>query len=504
MGFINNPVPRSLGKESKKAASILASFIKPNQVLGQEVVIPPEVLANAQGLAILTVLKAGFLFSGRAGSGVIVARLSDGGWSAPSAIATAGAGVGGQVGAELTDFVFILNNRAAVESFASSGTLTLGGNVSLAAGPIGRNAEAAGSANTRSVAAIFAYSKTKGLFAGVSLEGSLLVARKDANRRFYGRDVTPKQILSGRVEPPPGCDPLFRVLESRIFSRGARAFDDDYYYDDIPDFSDSDESSYYGGRRGSRNGNGGGARRGNYDYEDEYDREYESAARNRSRRRNSAFDDGDAGWDDDDDAYAGRGSRARSNSHREFYSSKTVGNGTSSSSGGGRDRASSWRDDVYDDYPRRTGRYNGGSSASNDRDRDRGKRYDDGLDDDISELDRRMRRSTFSDPAPKRYGSRDKMRDHDRDRDYDRDYGYSGNGAASTNASSIRDKPTGGSSQMTAVALYTFSGEQEGDLSFKKGDVINITKRSDSKDDWWSGTIGGQEGIFPANYVDVI
>lgn len=57
---------------------------------------------------------------------------------------------------------------------------------------------------------------------------------------------------------------------------------------------------------------------------------------------------------------------------------------------------------------------------------------------------------------------------------------------------------------MTAVALYTFNGEQSGDLSFKKGDVINITKRSDSKDDWWSGAIGGREGIFPANYVDVI
>lgn len=100
-------------------------------------------------MAIITVLKAGFLFSGRAGSGVIVARLPDGSWSAPSAIVTAGAGVGGQIGAEITDFVFILNNKAAVDSFAQMGSITLGANVSVAAGPLGRNAEGAGTASLK-------------------------------------------------------------------------------------------------------------------------------------------------------------------------------------------------------------------------------------------------------------------------------------------------------------------------------------------------------------------
>lgn len=138
-----------------------------------------------QGLAILTVLKAGFIGSGRFGSGIVVARLADGSWSAPSAIATAGAGVGGQIGFELTDFVFILNDASAVRTFSQFGTLTLGGNVSLAAGPVGRNAEAAGAASTKGVAAVFSYSKTKGLFAGVSLEGSMLVERKDANEKMY-------------------------------------------------------------------------------------------------------------------------------------------------------------------------------------------------------------------------------------------------------------------------------------------------------------------------------
>lgn len=84
-------------------------------------------LNRFQGLAVLTVLKAGCLGSGRFGSGLVVARLGDGRWSAPSAIGTAGAGFGGQIGFELTDFVFILNDYAAVKTFAQQGSISLGG-----------------------------------------------------------------------------------------------------------------------------------------------------------------------------------------------------------------------------------------------------------------------------------------------------------------------------------------------------------------------------------------
>ena len=103
----------SLG-ECRKAGRILASFVDPRQAFGPDRIIPPEILAKAKGLAVLTVLKAGFLGSGRFGSGVVVARLADGSWSAPSAIVTGGGGFGGQIGFELTDFVFILNDAAAV------------------------------------------------------------------------------------------------------------------------------------------------------------------------------------------------------------------------------------------------------------------------------------------------------------------------------------------------------------------------------------------------------
>ena len=186
----------------------------------------------------MTVLKAGFLGSGRFGSGVVVARLSDGSWSAPSAIATGGAGFGGQIGFELTDFVFILNDSNAVKSFAQAGSITLGGNVSIAAGPVGRNAEAAGSASLKSVSGIFAYSKTKGLFAGVSLEGSIIVERRDANEKMYNSRITARQLLGGGVRPPPEADPLMRVLNSRVFA-GTGYNGQDAMYNDIPIYDDA-------------------------------------------------------------------------------------------------------------------------------------------------------------------------------------------------------------------------------------------------------------------------
>lgn len=397
---------------SRKAAKVLASFVKPNQMLGVDQVIPPEILQNAKGLAVITVLKAGFLFSGRAGSGVIVARLPDGTWSPPSAIVTAGAGAGGQVGIELTDFVFILNTREAVESFAQAGSITFGGNISVAAGPLGRNAEAGGTASLKSAAAIFAYSKTKGLFAGVSVEGSAIVERREANRKFYGNNCKAKQILSGRVDAPPECDYLFRVLNSRAFTRRrARGHDDDYddgyddaadsYYNDIPDFS-SDTAS-------------------------ESDRR--SYNRSSYRRRAASYSDDSQSDDSDDDYY----------------------NRSSSRFNRGSARHASWEDDVYD----RDSRARSSRARASNRDSD--------------DLTDRFSRASLSNPK--------------------------------------RAPPTPTSSSVSkypkAIALYSFAGEQAGDLPFKKGDVISILKKSDSTNDWWTGKCNGREGIFPANYVEL-
>ncbi|KAG0671250.1 hypothetical protein C6P45_001014 [Maudiozyma exigua] len=219
----------------KRTANVLKSFVKPNQVLGEDQVIPPKVLQNAKGLAIITVFKAGFLFSGRAGSGVIVARQRGGYWSAPSAIAIAGAGAGGMVGVELTDFVFILNTEEAVKAFSEFGTITLGGNMSVSAGPIGRNAEYDASASTAGVTTVYSYSKSKGLFAGISVEGSAIIERRETNRKMYGDNCSTKLILSGRVDPPFEFDALYSILDSRAFNKDAKSTEYDWYYDDIPD-----------------------------------------------------------------------------------------------------------------------------------------------------------------------------------------------------------------------------------------------------------------------------
>ncbi len=169
--------------------------------------IPESILRDAKGLAILTVLKAGFIFSGQGGWGVVVARTPHG-WSAPSAIGTGGAGFGFQVGAEVTEFVLVLNTPEAVDAFARGGNVSFGGALSAAAGPVGRTA----GASVMPVAAVYTYSRSQGLFAGVSIEGTVIAARDEANREYYGRDLTPKEILSGAVEAPKGTARLHAAL----------------------------------------------------------------------------------------------------------------------------------------------------------------------------------------------------------------------------------------------------------------------------------------------------
>lgn len=129
--------------------------------------------------------------------------------------------------------------------------------MSLAAGPVGRNAEAAGAASLKSVAGIFSYSKTRGLFAGVSLEGSAIIERRDANEQLYGTRFTAQQILTGSVEPPPEAHALMSILNSRAFSgmRGG-AVTDDVMYNHAPVYASEHDNVVWDGRRGSAMGQG--------------------------------------------------------------------------------------------------------------------------------------------------------------------------------------------------------------------------------------------------------
>lgn len=121
------------------------------------------------------------------------------------------------MGIELTDFVFVLTSDKDVQTFTQAGSLTLGGNISLALGSFGRSVEAGGAAGVRGVTGMFSYSRTRGVFGGTSLEGGLLAERPDANRKMYGRDIRASELLNGNISPPPDAEPLMRVLNTEQF-----------------------------------------------------------------------------------------------------------------------------------------------------------------------------------------------------------------------------------------------------------------------------------------------
>ena len=173
-----------------------------------ETAIPPAVMRDAKGVAIFTITKAGFVVSGRGGTGVVLAR-TENGWSAPSAIGTGGIGVGFQAGVEVSEHVIILNTPEAVKAFTQGSNFTLGANLSAAVGPVGRSAEAA----VTPYAAVYTYSRSQGIFAGISLEGAVLATRYEANEEYYNKPVYTADILEGKVAPPAGAQKLIDALE---------------------------------------------------------------------------------------------------------------------------------------------------------------------------------------------------------------------------------------------------------------------------------------------------
>jgi len=193
----------SLQEAADQAVSILNRFSAI-----PEGAIPHEVLVDAEGLAILHVVKAGFLFSGRGGQGIVVARINAG-WSGPVGVTVGGIGFGFQAGVQMTELILVLNTRAAVNAFAGGGTVSLGGDLSAAVGPIGR----AASAGITPRAAVYSYCINQGLFAGISVEGTVLLAEPRRNAEYYGTRVNPADILAGRVVPPPGARRLLLTLE---------------------------------------------------------------------------------------------------------------------------------------------------------------------------------------------------------------------------------------------------------------------------------------------------
>jgi lipid-binding SYLF domain-containing protein len=177
--------------------------------------IPQRILDHARCVVVMpTVLKAAFVFGGAYGRGAMVCRSGkdyEGAWGPPTMMALEGGSFGLQIGGEATDFVFLIMNDTGAHSLLKS-KVKLGADASAAAGPVGRTASADTDAFMR--AEILTYSRARGIFAGISLEGSTLRPDGDANRNLYGKSLSPEEIVrEAKVAPPPAAKELLHQLQ---------------------------------------------------------------------------------------------------------------------------------------------------------------------------------------------------------------------------------------------------------------------------------------------------
>ncbi len=156
--------------------------------------IPDWMLHKCEALVIIPhVVKGAFFVGGEHGNGILIHRLADGRWSSPSFVSISGGSVGFQFGAQAADIVLVVNNQQGYNALLQD-NFKFGGDASVAAGPVGRNAEANTDAQLK--AAIYSYSRTKGAFAGISLEGAALTIDNDANTAFYGETINARKLLN--------------------------------------------------------------------------------------------------------------------------------------------------------------------------------------------------------------------------------------------------------------------------------------------------------------------
>jgi SH3 domain-containing YSC84-like protein 1 len=179
--------------------------------------IPQNLLDKADCVVVLpSVLKAAFVFGASYGRGVMTCRAGahfDGPWGPPTMMALEGGSFGLQIGGEATDFVLLLMSESSARGVLTS-KVKLGADASAAAGPKGRDAEAATDATMR--AEILSYSRSRGAFAGVSLEGSTLRPDNEANKKLYGKEINAEQIvLKDAVPPPDSARELLKTLTAR-------------------------------------------------------------------------------------------------------------------------------------------------------------------------------------------------------------------------------------------------------------------------------------------------
>ena len=201
-------------KRTHKAAEVFRDIMNaPDQS------IPHDLLESAKCIAIIPgEVKFAFIFGGNYGRGLATCRTRHG-WSAPMFVAIDGGSVVYQIGGSSTDLVMLFMNDHALQSLLSD-KFKLGADASVAAGPVGRNATAA--TDLKLSAEILSYSRTKGVFAGVSLDGAVVQADKSGDQAMYGHDVDRHEILSGKVAVPVSARQLLHEISGYVQEASAR------------------------------------------------------------------------------------------------------------------------------------------------------------------------------------------------------------------------------------------------------------------------------------------
>ena len=172
--------------------------------------IPQDLLGKAACVVVIPGVKKGaFIVGAKYGRGFILCRNPGGGWSAPAGVTVAGGSVGFQIGGSETDVVMLVMNEGAIDKLLSS-KFTIGADASAAAGPVGRTASAA--TDVQMHAQLLTYSRSRGLFAGVSLEGATLKPDDDANKDLYGKPMSNRDIVKGNLTSPPAAAGLLEIL----------------------------------------------------------------------------------------------------------------------------------------------------------------------------------------------------------------------------------------------------------------------------------------------------
>jgi len=207
-------------KATKEEARVItATSILDDWQQMPDLAIPDRLLERAQGIAVFpNVLKGAFIFGGRGGRGVVLVRDSAGRWSSPSFITLAGGSFGFQVGVQSADVILVFTTRRGIEGI-SGGKVTIGGDIAGAVGPVGR--QMSGSTDLNLNAEVYSYSRAKGLFAGVSLDGSSMSIDYSANEHYYGQaDLLASDIFAGRISnPPPSSQGLVAAVQKLVGSQ---------------------------------------------------------------------------------------------------------------------------------------------------------------------------------------------------------------------------------------------------------------------------------------------